>query len=167
MLEVARCSQGLGKVNNTFQSPAGSEYVSVATSCVSQKNDKGGGGPNATYLIRADGKLDRVVVLRGLTCTMEPPAGVKYVGASCQDTSAYLLRSDGAIDRTTGGGKVSNTMNPPPGERYTDLSAGQWASYFLVSNGKIDRTTGGGKVGSTLSPDAEPTEKVPSACSVM
>ena len=40
-----------------------------------------------------------------INATMEPPPGIKYVAASCQDTSSYLLRSDGAVDRTRGAGE--------------------------------------------------------------
>jgi len=151
-----------GVVNCTFEGP----YVTVATQCVSAKNDKGGGGATSIYFIKADGSVDRAPIYGSkIEKTMTPPAGVKYTAISCQDTSSYLLRSDGAIDRTTGGGKIGTTMNPPPGGSYIQISAGQWASYFVRSDGKIDRTTGGGKVGATISPDVEPVDK--SNCSLM
>ena len=153
---------GNGKVSHTFYAPESTSYVAIASSCVSVKNDKGGGGPSSMYFIRADGKVDRVHNVQTtykIHSTMEPPDGVQYVAVSCQDSSSYLLRSDGAIDRTCGGGKVSNTMNPPPGGRYVAISAGQWASYFVRSDGAIDRTAGWGRVSSTISPDIAVSEQ--------
>jgi len=161
---------GNGKVAHTFHAAEPSSYVAIASSCVSAKNDKGGGGPTSMYFIRADGKVDRVNNVQAtydIHSTMEPPAGTQYVAVSCQDTSSYLLRSDGAIDRTTGRGKVANTLNPPPGGRYVAVSAGQWASYFVRSDGAIDRTTGWGKVSSTISPDTPVSEPADKKCAIM
>ena len=97
-----------GEAGHTFQSPADAKYVAVATQSVSGKNQHGAGGPTSVYFLRDDGKADRNGCMSSsINATMEPPPGIKYVAASCQDTSSYLLRSDGAVDRTTGGGKVS------------------------------------------------------------
>jgi len=159
-----------GKVSHTFYAPEQTSYVAIASSCVSAKNDKGGGGPTSMYFIRADGKVDRVNNVQttyDIHSTMEPPPGTQYMAVSCQDSSSYLLRSDGAIDRTTGGGKVNNTMNPPPGGRYVAVSAGQWASYFVRSDGAIDRTTGWGKVSSTISPDVPVADTAGKKCLIM
>lgn len=162
---------GSGKVAHTFYSPdATSAYTAIASSCVSAKNDKGGGGPTSMYFIRADGKVDRVnnvQITYDIHSTMVPPSSVQYVAVSCQDTSSYLLRSDGAIDRTTGGGKVTNTINPPPNGRYVAVSAGQWASYFVRNDGQIDRTTGWGVLSSTIKPDTPVAEHSGKACLIM
>lgn len=149
-----------GKVGSTYPSPAEAKYIGVATQCVMHQNQHGSGHLSAMYLVRADGRVDRVtgaaVLGQESVATMEPPAGTAYVAVSCADMASYLLRADGAVDRTTGGGTVSNTMNPPPGQTYVQVSAGQYASYFVRSDGKIDRTEGFCKVQRTIDPNEDP-----------
>jgi len=158
-----------GRVGNTYPAPASTKYVGVATQCVMLQNEYGGGHLHAMYVVRADGKVDRITGAKqfpgGVKVeTMEPPAGVLYEAASCLDQATYLLRSDGAVDRTTGFGKIDNTMNPPPGQTYVQVSAGQFASYFVRSDGMVDRSEGFGRVQKTLSPEAEQDAD---GCSVM
>ena len=64
--------------------------MSVATQCVMQQNQYGAGHLHAMYVVRADGKVDRITGAKQLPGgvkveTMEPPAGLQYQAASCLD----------------------------------------------------------------------------------
>ena len=165
-------TRGSGQVDTTFRCDA-SPYVAISTQIAAVKNDKGGGGATATYLVRKDGKVDRVRTFGDVCQTLWPPEGLKYIAASAADMVSYLLRSDGAVDRVVGklkgGAKVDCTINPPPGVKYVGVSAGQWASYLLRDDGCVDRTTNGGKITATLapSPAGAPPPESGGCCAVM
>ena len=148
-------TRGFGNVDTTFECKA-SPYVAVSSQIAAQKNQEGGGGAYVSYLVRKDGKVDRVRTFGEVVQTLWPPEGTKYIASSCADMVSYMLRSDGAIDRIMGklkgGATVDCTINPPPGVKYTAVSAGQWASYLLRDDGCVDRTVSGGKVTMTLAP---------------
>jgi hypothetical protein len=71
---------------------------------------------------------------------------VRYIEASCSQSTTYLLRSDGIVDRIASRGNVHLQMIPPKGTTYTAVSAGQHASYLLRSDGVAIRTTTSGRV---------------------
>ena len=85
-------------------------------------------GDRASYLLRSDGKADRIKGREGtidqtMDSTMVTRASkasddsakiqlVQYVGISAGQHASYLLRSDGMLDRTKTGGKIAELMRP-------------------------------------------------------
>jgi hypothetical protein len=123
------------------------------------------GGTDASYLLKADGSVDKVFAFGKVNHNFPCPEGTAYVTVSTQGisakndkggggaTSVYFIRTDGKVDRVhVMRSVVHTTMEPPAGLRYTAVSCQDTSSYLLRSDGAVDRTTGGGKVSNTMNP---------------
>lgn len=93
----------------------------------------------ATYLLRADGVIDRTCSDGKIERSITASVGT-YVAACAGFTHSVLIRSDGAADIIKGG-VHKNTRNPQPGTKFIGVSVSQWASYVLVDNGTVLRVT--------------------------
>ena len=128
-----------GRFECTIAAPSGTTYVGVVHQAIPAKSPREVGShmqsdcwflpsPAPVYLVRADGKIDVAADGKAVAATVEPPAGVAYVGGCTAATAATgpmsgepllaLLRSDGRVDL------LSNTMGrttiapPADGEAY-------------------------------------------------
>ena len=71
-------------------------------------------GLHASYLLRADGAIDRIVSEGTVELSINPRPGTQYTFVGAGIDCSYFLHSDGTADRTTSGGKIASTISPVP-----------------------------------------------------
>lgn len=158
-----------GNVYRSRSPPPGVKYIAAST------------GVSCAYLLRSDGKIDRLQcgkiqkTMGGdaagsnqdnstKTADTSNTTAVFYTAVSEQLTISthnsthssyanYLVTANGSVHRTVSRGKIQKVMVPSiVGVGYTAAAAGNYCSYLLRSDGLVDRTVHFGTVQKTMSP---------------